>query len=146
LEIDINLKKYSLEKTNSHIIIFDGVCNLCNGAVNFIIKRDKHNRFVFTPMQSKFAKGLIDKHHQPKGDLDTIILVKHNAIFIRSEAVLEITKDLSGLWFLLRVFKIFPIAVRDYLYKVLAKNRYKIFGKREACMVPTPEYEDRFIQ
>ena len=135
-----------MEIKNNHIIIFDGVCNFCNGAVNFILKRDKHNRFMFTPMQSNFAKTLIEEFQKEKVDLDTIILIKNNIVFVRSEAALEIVKDLSGLWFLFGVFKIIPVFIRDYFYKAFARNRYKIFGKRETCMVPTKEFQTRFMQ
>lgn len=135
-----------METKNNHIIIFDGVCNFCNGAVNFILKRDKHKRFMFTPMQSNFAKTLTLEFQKDKADLDTIILIKDSVVFVRSEAALEIVKDLSGFWFLLRVFKIIPVPIRDYFYKVFAKNRYKIFGKKEMCMIPTLQQESRFIQ
>ena len=135
-----------MEKENNHIIIFDGVCNFCNGAVNFIIKRDKYKRFMFTPMQSHFSKTLIEKSQREEINLDTIILIKNNIVFVRSEAALEIVKDLRGLWFLIGVFKIIPVSIRDYFYKVFANNRYKIFGRRDVCMIPTREFENRFIQ
>ncbi len=82
-----------MELKNNNIIIFDGVCNFCNGAVNFILKRDKHKRFMFTPMQSNFAKTLTSEFQKDKVDIDTIILIKDNVVFVRSEAVLEIVKD-----------------------------------------------------
>ncbi len=135
-----------MEIENNHIIIFDGVCNFCNDAVNFILKRDKHKRFLFTPMQSNFAKTLIEKSQNEKADLDTIILIKDAVIFVRSEAALEIAKDIGGFWFLLRVLKLIPVPIRDYFYKVFANNRYKIFGRREVCMIPTQELKNRFIQ
>ena len=80
-----------------------------------------------------------------KDHLDTIILIKKKIVFVRSEAAIEIAKDLRGLWFLVGVFKIIPVSIRDYFYKIFANNRYKIFGKRETCMIPTDEQRNRFI-
>jgi len=128
------------------IIIFDGVCNFCNGAVNFIIKRDSKGVFKFAPMQSEIAQELLLKH-QARAEVgdDTFILIKNGQCFERTNAALEITKDLEGLWFIFRAFKIVPSVVRDYFYRVLARNRYKLFGKRAACMMPTKEVRDRFL-
>ncbi|MBU0476025.1 MAG: thiol-disulfide oxidoreductase DCC family protein [Bacteroidetes bacterium] len=134
-----------MKNKGNYIIIFDGVCNFCNGAVNFIIKRDIKGVFQFTPMQSDIAQKLIDSYHESKKDLDTIILIKNGVFYIRSEAALEIAKELTGFWFLFRIFKILPVTIRDVFYKVFANNRYKLFGKREVCMIPTLEQRNRFI-
>lgn len=131
---------------NKQIIIFDGVCNFCNSAVNFILKMDKAELFQFTPMQSNFAKTLVMEYEIPSKDFDTILLIKDNIIFAGSEAALEITKGLSGYWFLFVVFRILPIKFRDYFYKLFAKNRYRLFGKRDVCMVPPVNQKSRFIQ
>lgn len=128
-----------------YIVIFDGVCNFCNGAVNFIIKRDPEARFVFTPMQSDLAKELMRKHQINNVGVDTFLLIKNERCFMWSTAALEITKDLSGLWFLFLIFKIVPAKVRDYFYKVFARNRYKLFGRKPECMVPTQKIKSRFI-
>lgn len=93
-----------MEIENNHIVIFDGVCNFCNGAVNFILKRDLNKCFMFTPMQSNFAKTLIEKSQSEEIDLDTIILIKKNIVFVRSEAALEIAKDLRGLSYFCSTF------------------------------------------
>lgn len=131
---------------NKHIIIFDGVCNFCNASVNFIIKRDKEAVFMFTPMQSETAKALIDKHQASDTDFDTIILFKNNSIYNRSDAALEIVESLKGVWFLFGIFRIVPVSIRDYFYRVFANNRYKLFGKKEVCMLPTKEQQNRFIK
>ena len=130
---------------NSYIVIFDGVCNFCNGSVNFIINRDPDAKFVFTPMQSNLAEELMLKHQIDNADIDTLLLIKGNEYFLFSSAALEITKDLSGMWWLLIVFKIVPAPIRDYFYKLFARNRYKLFGRKDICMVPTNDVKDRFV-
>ena len=130
---------------NRHIVIFDGLCNLCNGAVNFIIKRDPKAIFVFTPIQSDLADKLMRDHQIISAEIDTFLLIKNGKAHIRTDAALEITKDLSGLWFLFRVFRIIQPSLRDILYRLIAKNRYKLFGKRDECMIPTQEIRERFI-
>ena len=130
---------------NRHIVIFDGLCNLCNGAVNFIIKRDPKAIFVFTPTQSDLADKLMRDHQIISAEIDTFLLIKNGKAHIRTDAALEITKDLSGLWFLFRVFRVIQPSLRDILYRLIAKNRYKLFGKRDECMIPTQEIRERFI-
>lgn len=129
----------------SHIVIFDGVCNFCNGAVNFIIKRDPNNKFVFTPMQSDLAKELIERHGIKNVGIDTFLLIKDGKSYIWSNAALEVVKDLTGFWYLCLVFKVVPRPIRDVFYRVFARNRYALFGRRQKCMVPTSELLNRFI-
>lgn len=128
------------------IVIFDGVCNFCNGTVNFIIRRDPNGLFSFTPMQSESGRRLIEEHHAPMVGGDTFLLIKNGQCFDRTDAALEICRDLTGLWFLFRVFKIFPRSFRDYFYRLFARNRYTLFGRRQECMIPSPEVRDRFIE
>ncbi|MEE9352093.1 MAG: thiol-disulfide oxidoreductase DCC family protein [Thiotrichaceae bacterium] len=130
---------------NRYIIIFDGVCNFCNGAVNFIIKRDPEGRFSFTPMQSEIAQELIRKHNVPKVGFDTFLLIKNGRCYERTDAALVIARDLSGFWFLFGIFRIMPRPIRDYFYRLFARNRYAIFGRRELCRVPSVDTVDRFI-
>lgn len=130
---------------NSYLIIFDGVCVFCNGVVNFIIKRDSVGVFKFSPMQSDVAKSYIKQHNASKEILNTLMLIKNGTCYLRTDAILEIAKDLSGMWYLFNVFKIIPRPVRDFLYTLFAKNRYKLFGKRNSCMVPTENVKNRFI-
>lgn len=131
---------------NRSIIVFDGVCNFCNGAVLFIIKRDPRGVFAFTPMQSEKAKNLMLKYHVSAVESDTVLLIKKEVCYLRSDAVLEIAQDLSGLWGLTRALKILPVSIRDYLYKLFARNRYNLFGKQERCIIPTAEIRNRFIE
>ena len=133
------------EMTNRHVVIFDGVCNFCNGSVNFIIKRDPGAVFAFTPRQHRCGQSLIQEYQVPELAADAILLIKDGRCYLRTDAVLEITKDISGLWFLLRVFKIVPRPLRDYFYDLFARNRYRLFGKRDSCMIPAPDVLSRFI-
>lgn len=127
------------------IIIFDGVCNFCNGAVNFIIKRDAKAVFKFAPLQTEIAQRLMLEYQIKEETSDTFVLIKDGRYFVRTDAALEIIKDLGRLWFVLQIFKIVPVVVRDYFYNLLAKNRYKLFGKQEHCMMPSKEVRDRFL-
>jgi predicted DCC family thiol-disulfide oxidoreductase YuxK len=130
---------------NRHIIIFDGVCNFCNSAVNFIIAHDPKQQFCFTPIQSELAIALAKEHHIDNVGLDTLLLIKNGRCFIWSDAALEICKDLSGWWHLLSIFNIIPGPIRDFCYRFFAKNRYKLFGKRAECMLPNEDVKERFI-
>ena len=131
-------------KTGS-IIIFDGVCNFCNGAINFIIKYDAEKKFTFTPMQTELAKSLMEKHEITNVGVDTFLLIKNNECYIWTNAAFEISKDLSGYWHLSNILKIIPRPVRDFFYRMFARNRYKLFGKQNVCMSPTADIEDRFV-
>ncbi|MDX1627091.1 MAG: thiol-disulfide oxidoreductase DCC family protein [Fulvivirga sp.] len=126
------------------IVFFDGVCNLCNGAVNFIIDRDQRKRYQFASLQSAYAENLLKDRAQK---LDSIVLLtKDGQLLDKSSAVLEIARRLKGGWFLLYGFKIIPKPVRDRLYDFIAKNRYKWFGRRDFCKIPTPELKERFLE
>ena len=130
---------------NKHIIIFDGICNFCNGAINFIIKHDPDGVFVFTPMQSDLAKNLLLQYEIKNVGVDTFLLIKNDTTYIWTDAALEIAKDLNGYWYLFNITRIIPRFMRDYLYRIFARNRYRLFGKRTECMVPTPSLKKRFI-
>ena len=125
------------------IIFFDGVCNLCNGAVQFIIKRDPSAKFKFAPLQSTQADQLLSE--KLTKSLDSIVLYDGGKEYTKSTAALNIAKELSGPWRLFLVFKILPKKVRDWVYDLVASKRYKWFGKRDHCMLPTPELKKRFL-
>lgn len=128
------------------IILFDGVCNLCNSAINFIIKRDKKDTFRYASLQSEIGRKLIAERKIDTSKLDSILLIDPKvAYYYKSTAALQIAKQLSGLYPLLSVFLIFPTFFRDWIYDIIAKNRYKWFGKKESCMIPTPELKALFI-
>ena len=131
----------------SHIVFFDGVCNLCNWSVDFIIKRDAEGVFKFASLQSDVAQGLLADH---RADVDkgmrTIVLLKNDRLYYRSDAVLEICRDLSNPWPLLAIFKVIPRFIRDAVYRFISKNRYRWFGERNTCRVPTIEEQQRFLE
>ena len=131
--------------TEFSIILFDGVCNLCNSSVNFIIDHDKKNDFRFASLQSEAGQDLLKKFHLNVKDFDSIILIENGKHYQRSSAVLKIVKKFPGLWKLLYLFIIVPKPLRDFVYDNIADNRYKWFGKKESCRVPTPELKEKFL-
>jgi len=121
------------------------VCNLCSGSVQFILKRDPQAKFKFASLQSLFGQAKLENHGLNKNNLHSIIFLKDEKIFQRSDAALEIAKQLNGLWPALYVFKILPRFLRDGIYNWIASNRYRWFGKKDACWLPSPELKARFI-
>lgn len=127
------------------IVLFDGVCNLCNGSVLFIIKRDSQSRLKFASLQSDYGAEQMKRFNLPSSSLNSVLLIKSGQLFQKSNAALEIARMLDGIWPGMYAFKIVPLFIRDFIYDWIAKNRYRWFGKREACMIPTPEMKARFI-
>lgn len=129
----------------SPVILFDGVCNLCNGFVQFVIARDPHGRFRFGPLQSAAAQRLIGGARDGQPVLDSVVLVENGQLWTRSSAALRIARRLSFPWPLAYVLIAVPRPLRDWVYDIVARNRYQWFGKRDACMVPTADLRARFI-
>jgi len=128
---------------DSHpVILFDGVCNLCNASILFIIKRDPKGIFKFASLQSEFSKELIGNDNRT---MTTLLLVEKGQVFRESTAALRIARELKGGWKLLYGLIILPAFIRDSVYRLIARNRYHWFGKKDQCMVPTPELRDRFL-
>lgn len=131
---------------NKKIVLFDGVCNLCNGAIQFIIKHDKNDRFRFASLQSDLGKKLVAERNLNPEEIDSIVLIDPGVAYYRkSTAALEISRDLSGGYSLLKYFLSLPEGFRDLFYDLIAKNRYRWFGKKDACMIPTPELKSKFL-
>jgi predicted DCC family thiol-disulfide oxidoreductase YuxK len=130
--------------TDKSIILFDGVCNLCSGAVQFILKRDHKKQFVFASLQSEIGQQLLLKN-KVNTSVETIILLQNDKWFSQSTAALEIARKLSGAWPLFYAFIIIPRFVRDGVYDWISRNRYKFFGKKDTCMIPSPEWRNRFL-
>ena len=133
------------DSAHTHVVLFDGVCTLCNGTVNFLIDRDPSQKLKFAPLQSDAGLALL-KEHQLDEALNTIILVQEGAVYQRSTAVLRITRQLSGGWPLLSVLLLVPAVIRDGVYNLVARHRYRWFGQSERCRVPTPELRERFLE
>lgn len=127
------------------IVFFDGVCNLCNRAVQFIIKRDKHEVFKFAALQSDFAHTQLVSQDLKVKYGDSFVLLEKGKLYERSSAALRVARHLNGLWPVLYIFIIIPPFIRNVVYHFIAKNRYKWFGKQESCWVPTPALKDRFL-
>ena len=132
------------------IVLYDGVCGLCNRLVQFLLKRDTHDRFRFASLQSEFARNLLTLLGADPHDLDTVYVVKNYgqpevSLLARSEAVLYMLDQLGGVWKLAGVGRLLPGAFRDAIYKVVARNRYRVFGKHESCMLPGPKHRNKFL-
>ena len=126
------------------IVLFDGVCNFCNATVNWIIRHDREKRFKFAPLQSEFGQqqrakfGISD-------DIDSIVLIDDGRVYTHSTAALGIARALGGIWSLGYAGIVLPRSVRDWFYKLFAANRYRMFGKKDVCMMPTPDVRERFV-
>lgn len=126
------------------IVLFDGECNFCNASVQFIIKRDIKNRFYFASLQSEIGQKLLREHNVPE-QLDSFVLFDGRNCYYQSTAALRVCRHLKGAYKLVYSFIIIPKPVRNLVYKFIAKNRYKWFGKVESCLIPTPEVKERFL-
>jgi predicted DCC family thiol-disulfide oxidoreductase YuxK len=131
---------------NSSVILFDGICNLCNGFVQFVIKRDRKNVFKFASLQSAYGQKFLTENKLNTDEFKSIILYKNEKLFTQSTAALKIFKELNGLWKLFFAFIVIPKFIRDAVYNLIARNRYRWFGKKETCMVPTKELEEKFLE
>lgn len=127
------------------IVLFDGVCNLCNSAVDLIIRNDKGGKIKVGALQDAKSKELLKDYHINSEYLDSIILIRGNLVYYKSRAALEVAKQLRGLWPLLYGFIIVPAFIRDPVYDWIARNRYRWYGKKETCRLPTAEERARFL-
>ena len=127
------------------IILFDGVCNLCNSSVNFIIDRDKKNVFKFAALQSDTGRDILNKFSLSTDEFHSVILIDDDKYYKGSTAALKIAKELGLFWGLLYAFIIIPTPARDFFYNIIANNRYRWFGKKDSCRIPTPELKEKFL-
>ena len=127
------------------IVLFDGVCNFCNASVNFVIEHDKAGYFKFAPLQSEIGEQLIAKHGINTADTDSVIVVENDRAYTHSSAAMRIAKQLDGIWSWTFAFIVVPKPIRDLAYRTFAKYRYRLFGRQDACMMPTPEIRARFL-
>ena len=130
---------------NKSIILFDGVCNLCNNSVQFIIKTDKKKRYLFTSLQSDAGRDILLQFQLENSGFNSIIFIENGKIYQRSTAILKIIRHLPYPWKLSYGLIVIPKFIRDFIYRIIARNRYKWFGKRDTCMVPTIELKNRFL-
>ncbi|MBK7562390.1 MAG: thiol-disulfide oxidoreductase DCC family protein [Chitinophagaceae bacterium] len=130
---------------SSPIILFDGVCNFCNYWVNFAIKRDRKKKLRFTPLQGETAKRLLPEYTINPTSLSSVILIDNGKAYTQSSAAIRICKHLNGGWKLFYGLIIIPKFVRDFFYNIIARNRYKWFGKKDQCMIPPADWKERFL-
>ncbi len=127
------------------VLLFDGVCNLCNSSVQFIINKDPQGVFQFASLQSDIGKTLLEKYNLDAGAMDSVVLIRNDKAYTRSSAALQAVRILGGAWSLLYGFIIIPKFLRDAVYDWVARNRYKWFGKKDSCWLPTPDLKARFL-
>lgn len=129
----------------TRIILFDGVCNFCNYWVIFAIKKDSSKKLRFAPLQGNAARKLLLQHSINPTSLSSVVFIDDNKAWTQSSAALRICRYLDGGWKLFYGLIIIPKFIRDFIYNIVARNRYKWFGKKESCMMPTPELKERFL-
>lgn len=133
-------------QVDSSILMFDGVCNLCNSAVQKVIKWDKKDRIKFSSLQSQFSQSLLLEKGMDPRYLDSLVLVNKGQVFVKSEAFFELISIMGGWVRILSVFRIFPLKIRDWVYDIVARNRYKWFGQKDHCMIPDKRLKGKFIE
>lgn len=129
-----------------HVLLFDGVCNLCNSVVQFVIRNDKEEKLCFASLQSPFGIQALKRHGLSADDLSTFVYIRNGKAHIRSTGFLYLSRDLGGAFRLFEVAWVVPKFVRDFVYDLVARSRYSIFGKREDCYVPTEGLRSRFLE
>jgi predicted DCC family thiol-disulfide oxidoreductase YuxK len=139
------------EPESNPIVLYDGVCGLCNRLVQFLLKNDSNDRFRFASLQSEFSSRLLTRHGVDPHDLDTVYVVKdydqsNELLLARSDAILYMLKQLGGVWSLAGIGRVLPKAFRDAVYKIVARHRYRVFGKHESCMLPEPKHRAKFLE
>lgn len=130
---------------NDPVILFDGVCNLCNGSVQYVIRHDKEGYYRFASLQSQAGQQFLRQYNLPVQDFNSFVLIEDGKVYTRSTAALKVAKKLSGMVKLLYGFIIVPAFIRDGVYNLISRNRYKWFGKKDSCMIPTPALKQRFL-
>ncbi|UCE93245.1 MAG: DUF393 domain-containing protein [Flavobacteriaceae bacterium] len=132
--------------TRNPVIFFDGICNLCNRSVKFILKNESKPHYIFASLQSDAAKNILLHYNIKNIEPDSILLLTNDKVYEKSEAVLEICKNLNRPWNMFTVFKYLPISFRDAIYQLVARYRYRWFGKKDSCTMELNEYKDRFLR
>lgn len=126
------------------VVLFDGVCGLCNGSVNFILRIDRKGQLKLAPLQSDYGRRVLAGHGMESDPMDSMMLLEGEQLTVKSTAVIRIFKYLGGAWPLCMIFLVIPRFIRDFVYDLVAKNRYRWFGKYDTCRLPDPEFKDRF--
>ena len=135
-----------MTRTPDNLILFDGVCNLCSALVQFVIRHDPAAQFRFAPIQSEIGREIFQSHGLNPADLQTFVFIAEGRLFLRSDAAIEIVSRFGGAWRICKIFQFIPRALRNAIYSLIARNRYRWFGRKEVCMVPTAEIRERFLE
>jgi len=130
---------------SDNLVLFDGVCNLCNALVQFVIRHDPKAKFRFAAIQSDIGRKIFQKYGMDTADLQTFVFISDKQVFLRSSAAIAVVSRFGGAWKMCAIFWLVPRFVRDAVYSAIARNRYRWFGRKDACMIPTPEIEKRFL-
>ncbi|MGX9290568.1 thiol-disulfide oxidoreductase DCC family protein [Bacillus sp. A015] len=128
-----------------HLILFDGVCNVCSGAVQFVIKRDPNERMMFASLQSDTGQRILQEHGLPLDEFNSFIYIEEGTLYTKSTGILKATRHLKGIYRWSSILLAIPRPIRDWFYQLIAKNRYKWFGQKTSCMMPTPDIQKRFL-
>jgi predicted DCC family thiol-disulfide oxidoreductase YuxK len=128
------------------VLLFDGVCNLCNGFVRFVVRFDSAGRYLFAPLQSDVGRELLDRLDMPTESIETVVLVDEESVSTKSTAALRVLRELDGPWPLLSPLVVLPTGLRDRVYDLVATHRYRVFGRTDECQVPDPEIRERFLE
>ena len=131
---------------SSPVVLFDGECKLCNGSVNFILRRDSKGRLKLAPLQSDYGRAVLKEYGKNPDELDSMMLLEGERLTVKSTAVIRISKYLGGAWPLCMIALVIPPFIRDFIYDIIAKNRTRWFGKHDTCPPPNADYEDRFYK
>lgn len=135
-----------IDDLNRPVLLFDGVCNLCNALVRFTVQFDESGTFRFAPLQSEIGQALLDEHGLPTDDFDSFVLIEEDDCYTRSTAALRVCRHLDGPWPLFYSFAYVPEVLRDPIYELVAEYRYQVFGRKDECPVPSPEIRERFAE
>lgn len=135
-----------MSNKDKSIVLFDGVCNLCNSVVQFLIVRDKKKKLFYSALQSSVGQEILRDNGLNTSDFDSFILQYKGEVYSKSSAGIRVLSQLGGLWPMMKVFLIVPKPIRDWVYSLIANNRYKWWGKKDHCMMPTPEMQSRFVK
>lgn len=137
--------KYFSRVKEEPVILFDGVCNLCNSVVKLVIRQDKKAYFKLAALQSRAGQELLQKHALPQKDFETFLLIERGKVYQQSEAALRVAKHFSWYWQWTQALWLLPAPLRNAAYRFIARRRYRWFGKKEVCMIPAPDIKQRFL-
>jgi predicted DCC family thiol-disulfide oxidoreductase YuxK len=136
---------HDVRQIPNNLVLFDGVCNLCTASVQFIIRHDRAGIFYFAPLQSDIGREICQSRGLDPAAVETFMLISGGTVLVRSDAAIEVVSRFGGAWKLVTIFRLIPRVARDWIYSTIARNRYRWFGRTDACMIPAPDVKERFL-